>query len=183
MRRNPWFASLLLVAVGLASLPVSSVGARGLQAADRPSQLVREYFANLNGHRFHAAWLLEAPCNVSWTASNGPGAPTGSGGLAGKSTWKAPTGRYAAHPILASVLVTGIRQLSIPELGRAHILAFGVSGWFRFDYSAVASQPSYNNKHRSGFHEVKIALWKCAGRWGIEPSYWLVAGGGPLDWT
>jgi len=123
----------------------------------------------LNGHHLYAAWLLEAPCGVTYSARNG-----GRERYPGKGTWSAPRGKYAEHPILASATVSRITSLDIPILRINHILAFSVTGRFRFDYSAVASNASFNNKHTSGFHVIRIGMWKCNGRWGVEPSYWLV---------
>jgi hypothetical protein len=177
------FLLLIFCAFGFACAQPVHADAIGFPSTHTPRQMVAQYFADLNAHRFYAAWLLEAPCGVSFAVPNGPGAPVGSEGYPGKNRWVALRGTYARHPILASTRLTGIKRLHIPILERNHILAFGVSGWFRFDYSAVASQPSFNNKHRSGFHVIKIAVWKCNDRWGVEPSYWLVAGGGELNWT
>jgi hypothetical protein len=137
------------------------------------------YFADLNAHRFHAAWLLEAPCGVSYTVSNGPGAPVGSAGFAGRGKWLAPRGAALRHPILAAAHVTSIKRLHIAILDRNHIAAFAVSGWFRFDYSAA---PYANDTHKTGHHMVKIAMWQCNGHWGVEPTYWESSGGGPLNW-
>lgn len=164
-------------------LGVTPLASNTARAAASPQQLVAEYFADLNAHRFYAAWLLEAPCGISYSIPNGPRAPVGTASYPGKAPWSSPRGTYSRHPILASAAVKRISRLHIPILDRNHILAFAVAGWFRFDYSAVASNPSFNNMHRSGYHVIKLGLWKCDGRSGIEPSYWMVAGGGDFSWT
>lgn len=82
--------------------------------------------------------------------------------------------------ILASARVTRIVRLHIPILTRHHILAYGVSGWYTFDYSRV---PVVNMRHRNGFHVVKIAVWRCGGHWGVEANDWLSGSGGELTWT
>lgn len=145
-----------------------------------PSQTVARYFAALDARRYYAAWLLEAPCGIGFSVSNGPGSPVGSEGWAGRPPWRQPSPQAAAHPILSSAHVTGITRLHIPILARHHILAFGVSGWYTFDYSRV---PWANMKHRNGFHVVKIAVWRCNGHWGVEPGAWLMGSGGELTWT
>jgi hypothetical protein len=179
-----WTSFLLtLFALGFVCAKPDPANAAGDPAAAPPRQIVRQYLADLNAHRMHAAWLLEAPCGVSFSVPNGPGAPVGSEGYPGKSAWSPQRGKYAKHPLFASATVKRISRLHIPILERNHVLAFGVAGWFRFDYSAVASNPTFNNKHTSGFHVIKIGMWKCNGRWGIEPSYWLIAGGGELNWN
>lgn len=149
----------------------------------RLAGIVARYFGYLNVHRYYAAWQLEAPCGVTFTVSNGPGSPVGSEGYAGRAPWTSKLPRTANQRILVSVQVASISRLHIPVLERNHVLAFAVRGWFHFDYSAVGSAASFNNRHRSGFHIVKIAMWQCNGRWGIEPSYWLITGGGELNWT
>jgi len=64
-------------------------------------------------------------------------------------------------------------------LDRNHILAFGVSGWYTFDYSLALWA---NMKRKNGFHVVKLAVWQCNGRWGVESEGWLVGSGGELNW-
>lgn len=145
-----------------------------------PRRMVARYFAALNAYHFYAAWKLEAPCGVTFSISNGPGAPVGSAGYPRRGAWLPVPTAQARHPILASAHVTTITRLHIPILTRNHILAFGVSGWYRFDYSRV---PWANMKHKNGFHVVKIAVWRCHGRWGVEPQVWLVGSGGELNWT
>jgi hypothetical protein len=174
MRTSAWIAVVLVGMTGL--MPV----APGDAASPTPRQMVARYFGDLNAHRFYAAWLLEAPCRTSYSVSNGAGAPAGSGGFAGRGAWRPQTGSGARRSILASAHITGIRQLRISVLDRAHIEAFGVSGRYRFDYSAT---PWANDRHASGFHVIEIAVWKCDGRWGVEPAYWEDSGGGPLEWT
>jgi hypothetical protein len=150
------------------------------------SQLVgiaARYFGYLNAHRYYAAWQLEAPCRVTFSVPNGPGSPVGSESYAGRAPWTSRLPRTANQSILVSAEVASIARLHIPVLDRNHVLAFAVRGWFHFDYSAVGSGASFNYRHKSGFHIVKIAMWQCNGRWGIEPSYWLIAGGGELNWT
>lgn len=137
------------------------------------------YLADVNAHRAHAAWLREAPCNVSVPVSNGPGAPAGSEGFGGRGRWVGAHTPQIQHPIVATVQFQRIDALRIPLLARHHILAFAVRGWFRFDYTAV---PWANDKHRSGYHVARIALWRCNGRWGVDPT-WATAGGGELNWT
>jgi predicted ArsR family transcriptional regulator len=39
-----------------------------------------------------------------------------------------------------------------------------------------------NMMHQNGFHVVKLAVWRCHGRWGVEPDVWLVGSGGELAW-
>ena len=171
---------ILLCALAIASALPPSGGVFASSAAPAPRQIILQYFAALNAHRYHAAWLLEASCNTSYPVPNSPGAPVGSISFHGRgTTWVPPPGILARHPILASARVTAIKPLHVPVLARQHILAFGVSGWYRFDYSAV---PWANDKHTSGFHVIKLALWKCNGRWGIE-SGWVSSGGGPLNWS
>jgi len=75
---------------------------------------------------------------------------------------------------------TKINPAQVPLLERHHILAFGVSGWYTFDYSRV---PWANMKHKNGFHTIKLAVWRCNGLWGVEPSVWLTGSGGELNWT
>lgn len=123
--------------------------------------------------------VATAPPFSTGCVSNGPGGPVGSAGFEGRGNiWSPPRGAIAQHPILAAARVTGINPLHIPVLQRNHILTFGVSGWFRFDYTAV---PWANDTHRTGFHSIKIAIWQCNGQWGIE-SGWVSSGGGPLNW-
>ncbi len=148
----------------------------------RLAGIVGRYFGYLNAHRDYAAWQLEAPCRVTFSVPNGPGSPVGSESYAGRAPWTIRLPRTANQSILVSAQVASITRLHIPVLDRNHVLAFAVRGWFHFDYSAVGSGASFNNRHTSGFHIVKIAMWQCNGRWGIEPSYWLIAGGGPLNW-
>jgi hypothetical protein len=149
----------------------------------RLAGIVARYFGYLNAHRDYAAWQLEAPCRVTFSVPNGPGSPVGSESYAGRAPWTIRLPRTANQSILVSAQVASITRLHIPVLDRNHVLAFAVRGWFHFDYSAVGSGASFNNRHKSGFHIVKIAMWQCNGRWGIEPSYWLVAGGGELNWA
>jgi hypothetical protein len=167
---------LILLAVGV----LSPTGAAAARAPLSPQIMLRAYFAALNAHHYYAAWALEAPCGITIPVPNGPGAPMGSEGYAGRGTWQRVPARFARHPILASAHVTAIKPLHIPLLARHHVLAFGVSGRYTFDYSLV---PWANMKHRDGFHVVKIALWQCHGRWGIEPAAWLVGSGGELTWS
>lgn len=143
-------------------------------------QLLARYFADLNAHRYHASWALEAPCGVSFTISNGPGAPTGSGSYQGRGKWVPPHGALIRHSILAAVRVKRIWRLHIGILDRNHIHAYAVAGWFQFDYTAV---PWANEKHKSGFHVAKIAMWQCAGRWGVESPEWYIGSGGELNWS
>jgi hypothetical protein len=181
MRHPRWLLlPILICALGLAGVSTPPLDAGRLATTPSPRDLIVQTFADLNAHRFHAAWLREAPCGISVSESNGPGAPAGSEGFAGRGKWITPHGASARHPILASARVTAIRRLRVPLLERNHILVFGVSGWFRFDYSAI---PWANDTHRSGYHVIKLAVWRCAGRWGVEPSYWESSGGGPLNWT
>lgn len=148
---------------------------------DSPRAMLARYFADLNARRYHAAWQLEAPCRTGFSISNGPGAPRGSEGWQGRGAWRPPSPQAAAHPILTSARVTMIKRLRIPILTRHHILAFGVGGRYTFDYSRI---PWANMKHKNGFHVIKIALWRCHGRWGIEPEGpWLDGSGGELTWT
>lgn len=172
--------ALLMCLLGLAPAPAGAVKAANPRSSFAPQQLLRRYFAELNAHRFHAAWLLEAPCGISYAVSNGPGSPMGRVGFAGRGAWVVPRGKSAQHPILAAAHVRAIRPLHIPILTRNRILAFAVGGWYRFDYAAF---PFANDTHRSGFHVVRIAMWRCSGRWGVEPGYWEGSGGGPLNWT
>jgi hypothetical protein len=148
----------------------------------RLAGIVGRYFGYLTAHRDYAAWQLEAPCRVTFSVPNGPGSPVGSESYPGKAPWTIRLPRLANQRILVSARVASITQLHIPVLDRNHVLAFAVRGWFHFDYSAIGSAASFNNRHNRGFHIVKIAVWQCNGRWGIEPSYWLVAGGGELNW-
>jgi hypothetical protein len=181
VRRPRWLLlPTLTCALGLAGASTPPTDAGGLAATPSPRDLIAQTFADLNARHFHAAWLREAPCGISVAVSNGPGAPVGSVGLAGRGKWVAPRGALVRHPILASARVTAIRRLHIPLLERNHILAFGVSGWYRFDYSTT---PWANDTHRSGFHVIKLAVWQCAGRWGVEPRYWESSGGGLLNWA
>ena len=165
--------SLLLTIAGV----LSPTGAAAAHLS--PSAMVRAYFADLNAHRYQAAWRLEAPCDVTFSTPNGPGAPIGSGGNSGRAAWKPAPVRVTRHPILASAHVTKVTALHIPILARNHILAFGVSGWYTFDYALA---PWANMKHRNGFHVVKLAVWRCNGRWGVESQEWLVGSGGELNW-
>jgi hypothetical protein len=179
MRRPRWLSLCFgMCALVLGSTPAAYAGRPA--ATLSPRSLIAQTFADLNAHRFHAAWLHEAPCGVSVSVSNGPGAPVGTESFGGRGPWIAPRGMYAQHPVLASARVTAIRRLHIRPLERSHILAFGVSGWFRFDYSAT---PGANDTHRNGFHVIKLAVWQCAGRWGVEPRYWESSGGGLLNWA
>ncbi len=168
------FAAVLLTMPPLGLLPHADSATHLAPAA-----MVRAYFADLNAHRFHAAWRLEATCNVTFPIPNGPGATIGSGGYPGRGAWGPAPARVTRHPILASALVTRVTPLRIPILARNHILAFGVSGWYTFDYSLA---PWANMKHRNGFHVVKLAVWRCNGRWGVETEEWMVGSGGELNW-
>lgn len=173
-------AFILFLGAGcFAAVPATAL-AGGVASTPAPHVLVARHFADLNAHRLYAAWRLEAPCGVSLTVSNGPGAPAGSASYAGRGAWVLPHGPLARHPVLASARVKRITRLHIPILDRNHILAFGVAGWFRFDYRGVTFA---NDRHRSGWHVIKIAVWKCNGRWGVEPTYWEFASGGELNWN
>ncbi|HLJ67105.1 MAG TPA: hypothetical protein VKX16_07070 [Chloroflexota bacterium] len=171
-----------VVAILLFPLPARATGGGIERQAARltPRQIVAQYFAALNAHRYHAAWQLEASCGKVITVPNGSGSPVGLEGWAGRPPWQPPSREEMNHSILRSARVTGIRPLHIPILTRNHILAFGVSGWYTFDYSRV---PWANMKHRNGFHVVKIAMWQCHGRWGVEPGAWLSGSGGELTWN
>ncbi len=177
MHLNRWLGLFVLFALGLAWSSPAAARATPLS----PRQMLAQYFAALNAHRYHDAWLLEAPCDVTVYISNGPGAPMGSEGYGGRGTgpWRPAPARFTRHPILASAHVTKIAQLHIPILNRHHILTFGVSGRYTFDYSEV---PAANMRHNNGFHVVKIAMWRCNGRWGVEGQAWLVGSGGELTW-
>jgi hypothetical protein len=178
-RHGSILLAFLACLVCFVSAPCDGVEAANGRSVHATQHMLRDYFADLNAHRFHAAWRLEAPCRTSYTVSNGSGSPSGSGGFMGKGRWVAPRGTLVHHPVVAAARVTAIRRLYIPILARNHIDAFAVSGWFRFDYTAI---PYANDTHRSGFHVVKIAMWRCSGQWGVQPG-WEDSGGGPLSWS
>jgi len=130
-RVDRYLGGVILIIAGVFS-PTGAAAAHLL-----PPAMVRAYFADLNAHRYQAAWRLEAPCGVTFSIPNGPGAPIGSGDYPGRGAWQPAPVRVARHPILASAPVTTVTPLHIPILARNHILAFGVSGWYTFDYSLV----------------------------------------------
>lgn len=172
----------ILCALGVVSMSPGAAHAGRAIGSPTPRQMIAQYFGDLNAHRYHDAWRLEAPCGVIIHTSNGPGAPMGSGGYqgTGPGPWRPGAPMFAQHPILASAHITKITQLHIPLFARYHVLAFGASGWYTFDYSRV---PWANMKHQNGFHTVKIAMWRCNGRWGVEGYEWLTGSGGELTWT
>jgi hypothetical protein len=177
-----WTAAFVLCALTPASVLPAAAHTGGLTSTPTPRQMIAQYFDALNAHRYHAAWRLEAPCGVTLYTSNGQGAPKGSEGYEGRGSgpWRPGPPNFARHPILASAHVTKITWLRIPLFARYHVLAFGVSGWYTFDYSRV---PWANMTHKNGFHTVKIAMWRCNGKWGLEGYEWLTGSGGELTWT
>lgn len=170
--------AVILVMVSGALPIVAHVGEPTVTLTQK--QMLARYLADLDAHRYYAAWLLEAPCGVSFTVSNGTGAPVGSAGYQGRGRWVPPRGALIRHPILASVHVKRIWRLHIGILERNHIRAYAVAGWFQFDYTAV---PWANEKHKNGFHVARIAMWQCAGRWGGESPEWYIGSGGELNWS
>jgi hypothetical protein len=178
-RISRFLLPVLLCTLGLLYLPPASVRASGRLSPVAARQMIRQYFSDLNAHRFHAAWTREAPCGKTIPISNGPLTPPGSEGFQGRGRWSPPPSALARHPILASAHVTGVKRLHIPVFERNGVLAFAVSGTYTFDYSAV---PWANYKHTNGFHVIKIAAWRCSGRWGLEPGGWLSGSGGELTW-
>jgi len=141
-------------------------------------KLVAAYFANLKAGRDHAAYRLEATCDVTWSTRRTGGAPpeiAGLGGTGGKVGG-------SVHVPIRSYRVASIVQFHHPLLTRLHFLGFYVSGWFTFVYPPVSASNPGMNERRSGYHRIVIIVRRCGNRWGISPD-WLAEGGGPpIDW-
>lgn len=171
---RPMTRLLVCLALGLIAMPSLAQVARA--QAPALHRILVKYFADLNAHRFHAAWRLEAPCGITVAVPDGPGTPR----LLifhGRGAWSPPQGVYGEHPIVAAAHVTGIRPLHVHLLDSHHpVAAFAVRGRFRYDHTAF---PRASATRRNGFHVVKILMWRCSGRWGVEPKYWESNGLGP----
>lgn len=135
-----------------------------------PRQTVVHYFADLRTHRYYAAYLLEASCTRIVHFSNGPGAPSGGAAYHSRGTWN-PNDATGWRRFLPIVRVLSIGRYHDSLLAKGRIRGFLVRGYFVFDYSHVR-WPNYVRK--SGYHVVKIAVWRCGRHWGVDPQ-WLFA--------
>ncbi|MGH2442799.1 MAG: hypothetical protein ACRDFX_06510, partial [Chloroflexota bacterium] len=139
--------------------------------------LVTRYFENLKGHRYHAAYLLEATCPVTWKVHNASG-PPGAASLAGRK-------RYGGIPdksALRTFEITGIRRFHAPLLTRLHFLGFHVKGLFQFVAPPESSGNRTTASHAIYHHTLAIELRRCGDRLAVDPN-WLQGGGGTLGWA
>jgi hypothetical protein len=139
-----------------------------------PKHLVARYIADLNAHRYRAAYALEAPCSATFSISNGPGAPSARIGLPGR-------GSYTSTQPLASlrhVRIAHIGRFRTPLLTRLGFAGIHVDGRFTFSYPASGAG---NNERSSGYHRAIVIVRPCGGRWRVDPN-WLGTGG-PFNWS
>jgi len=176
---QPVVLVLLVCLSGGTAAALHESGAASAQTNMPSAKLVATYFADLKAGRFHAAYLLEATCDATWTIRRTGGAPPETAGMGGTGG----TVGGSVHVPIRSYHIASIVQFHHPLLTRLHFLGFYVSGWFTFVYAPVSASNPGLNERRNGYHRIVIIVRRCGNRWGISPS-WLVAEGGgpPIDW-
>lgn len=145
-------------------------------APGRPIRLLRQYFADLNTHRYRAAYALEATCSTEFSISNGPGVSPARIGLPGRGRYLLPK----AWSYLRHVKIQRIKRFKTRLLNRLHVIGVHVDGWFTFVYPPPSTHFAGNNERSSGYHRAVVIVRRCNGRWQVDPN-WL-AEGGPFNW-
>lgn len=163
---------LALCALALLLAPVSAVGASGpprMQLAG----LVRRYFADLNAHRYLAAFRLEATCGVT-VARRLPGAKIVSRTfLPGRYGQGPPSTRNdsiaASLRFARAAHVSRLRAYSTPLFRHYHIIGFRVFGRFRFVFRLVDKPWADFGPTRYNLATVLVRM--CDHRWEIDPNW------------
>lgn len=184
-----WFLGVGLVVSCLlgAGYKTSTAVAGSPSPSGSPKHLVAQYIADLNAHRYRAAYALEAPCSATFSISNGPGAPPGRGGLPGRAPYSPRMWEQLRHVkvqrfelIKSSVLIRRIERIG-RLLTPIRFVGVEVDGWFTFVYPPPSSQFAGNNERPSGYHRAIVIVRPCGGRWRVDPN-WLDTGG-PFHWS
>ncbi len=161
---------------GTATLTVVK-GQTAYQAAPdlAPKPLVKQYFTDLNAHRYADAHQLEATCAVTVKLST----PHGATDLQLPGAVPYRPGDMSAKAFVRAAHVTSIRRFGSKILNRLHVIGFHVSGSFKFVYPAIGTHGvTGNNELKSGRHRLAIIVRQCNGHWALDPN-WTETGGLP----